>query len=163
MQNKLPADPSALILGIIGLVIGLAGCCCYGFTAIIPLVLSIIGLVSANKSMKLYHLNPEEFTESSRSNVSIARVINIISIIMNSLFFLIIIGAIAFIGVAGVQGAFDDIRNDAYGSDNVWEYEDESDTLNNWEEETFEYEEVDSISTDSIFLEEVYPESDSLN
>ena len=69
MQNKLPADPSALILGIVGLVIGIAGCCCYGFTAIIPLGLSVAGLVMANKSMKLYRLNPEEFSESSRSNV----------------------------------------------------------------------------------------------
>ena len=156
MQNKLPADPSALILGIIGLVIGIAGCCCYGFTAIIPLGLSIAGLVMANKSLKLYRLNPEEFSESSRSNVSIARVLNIISIILNGLFLLIVIGALAFLGVAGMTGAFDDIKNDAYGSDNNWEYEDD------FNEDVFMQEEVDSISTDSIFLNEVFPERDSI-
>lgn len=156
IQNKLPADPSALILGIIGLVIGIAGCCCYGFTAIIPLGLSIAGLVMANKSLKLYRLNPEEFSESSRSNVSIARVLNIISIILNGLFLLIVIGALAFLGVAGMTGAFDDIKNDAYGSDNNWEYEDD------FNEDVFMQEEVDSISTDSIFLNEVFPERDSI-
>ena len=156
IQNKLPADPSALILGIIGLVIGIAGCCCYGFTAIIPLGLSIAGLVMANKSLKLYRLNPEEFSESSRSNVSIARVLNIISIILNGIFLLIVIGALAFLGVAGMTGAFDDIKNDAYGSDNNWEYEDD------FNEDVFMQEEVDSISTDSIFLNEVFPERDSI-
>ncbi|WP_298322636.1 CCC motif membrane protein [uncultured Dokdonia sp.] len=157
MQNKLPADPSALILGIVGLVIGIAGCCCYGFTAIIPLGLSIAGLVMANKSMKLYRLNPEEFSESSRSNVSIARVLNIISIILNGLFLLIVIGALAFLGVAGMTGAFDDLTNDAYSTDNNWEYEDD------FSDDMFMEEEVDSISTDSIFLNEVFPERDSID
>lgn len=157
MQNKLPADPSALILGIVGLVIGIAGCCCYGFTAIIPLGLSIAGLVMANKSMKLYRLNPEEFSESSRSNVSIARVLNIISIILNGLFLLIVIGALAFLGVAGMTGAFDDLTNDAYSTDNNWEYEDD------FNDDVFMEEEVDSISTDSIFLNEVFPERDSID
>jgi hypothetical protein len=157
MQNKLPADPSALILGIVGLVIGIAGCCCYGFTAIIPLGLSIAGLVMANKSMKLYRLNPEEFSESSRSNVSIARVLNIISIILNGLFLFIVIGALAFLGVAGMTGAFDDLTNDAYSTDNNWEYEDD------FSDDMFMEEEVDSISTDSIFLNEVFPERDSID
>ncbi|WP_405251338.1 CCC motif membrane protein [Dokdonia sp. Asnod3-C12] len=157
MHNKLPADPSALILGIVGLVIGIAGCCCYGFTAIIPLGLSIAGLVMANKSMKLYRLNPEEFSESSRSNVSIARVLNIISIILNGLFLLIVIGALAFLGVAGMTGAFDDLTNDAYSTDNNWEYEDD------FNDDVFMEEEVDSISTDSIFLNEVFPERDSID
>jgi hypothetical protein len=157
MQNKLPADPSALILGIVGLVIGIAGCCCYGFTAIIPLGLSIAGLVMANKSMKLYRLNPEEFSESSRSNVSIARVLNIISIILNGLFLFIVIGALAFLGVAGMTGAFDDLTNDAYSTDNNWEYEDD------FNDDVFMEEEVDSISTDSIFLNEVFPERDSID
>ena len=159
MQNKLPADPSALILGIIGIVIGIAGCCCYGFTAIIPLVLSVIGLVSANKSLRLYHANPSEFSESSRSNVSISRVLNIISIIINGIFLLVVIGAIAFVGVAGFQGTLDDIRNNNYQSDNTWEYDDGSDNTSEYPE----LQEIDSISTDSIFLEEVFPDLDSVN
>ena len=51
-QSKLSADPTALILGIVALVIGFAGCCCYGLFAIIPLALSIVGFVMANKSLK---------------------------------------------------------------------------------------------------------------
>jgi len=156
IQNKLPADPSALILGIIGLVIGVAGCCCYGFTAIVPLGLSIAGLVMANKSLKLYRLNPEEFSESSRSNVSIGRILNIISIVLNGLFLLVVLGALAFIGVAGFTGVFDDLKNNTHSSGNEWEYEDD------FNEDVFIDEEVDSLSTDTIFLNEVYPERDSL-
>lgn len=153
MQNKLPGDPASLILGIIGLLIGMAGCCCYGVTAIIPLALSIWGLVMANKSMRLYRLNPTEYSESSKSNVSIGRVINIISIVLNGIFFLIILGMFLFMGVAGIEGAFDDIKNDTYGNNSSFEYEEDY-------EDEFDFEEVDSISTDSIFLQEVYPEDD---
>ena len=77
--NKLPADPTALILGILGLVIVLPGCCC-GFLNIISLILGIVGLVFATKSMKLYAANPEDFHHKSWSNVKAAKVINIITI-----------------------------------------------------------------------------------
>lgn len=163
MQNKLPADPSALILGIIGLVIGMAGCCCYGITAIIPLGLSIAGLVMANKSLKLYRINSSEYSESSKSNVSIAKVINIISIVLNGIFLLIIIGALAFIGMAGVQGAFDEWRDLPFENSNDWEeYPDTYEDDFNYDD-AYEVEEIDSISTDSIFLEDVFPALDSLN
>ena len=77
--NKLPADPTAMILGIIALVISFAGCCC-GIFAIIPLVLSIIGLVMANKSLKEFQENQDAFAPQSRSNVATAKIINIIAI-----------------------------------------------------------------------------------
>ncbi|GAL62160.1 hypothetical protein JCM19300_2911 [Algibacter lectus] len=32
--SKLPADPSSLVLGIVALVLGFAGCCCYGIFAL---------------------------------------------------------------------------------------------------------------------------------
>lgn len=160
MQNKLPGDPSSLILGIIGLVIGVAGCCCYGVTAIIPLALSIWGFVMANKSMRLYRLNPEEYSESSKSNVSIGRVLNILSIIFNGIVFLIILGAFLVVGVAGIEEFGDEFKEGFNsGSTNDWDYEvdDFSDT-----EDVYDLDEVDSISTDSIFLQEVYPEGDSI-
>ncbi len=69
-QNKLSADPLALILGVLALVIGLASCCCYGITAIIPLSMAIIGLVTANKSLREFGENPEAFSPQSRSNVN---------------------------------------------------------------------------------------------
>ena len=97
MQNKLPADPSAMIIGIVGIVIGLAGCCCYGFTAIIPLILSVVGLIYANKSLRLYRENPDAYTESSRSNVSMSKILNIISIVFNGLIFFVILIFVIFI------------------------------------------------------------------
>ena len=118
----------------------------------------------ANKSLALYRANPSEFSESSRSNVSIARVLNIISIILNSLFLLIVIGALVFMGFAGMQGAFDDIRSDAYGNDNdtTWDYDESYDDDFN-PDEAYELEEIDSLSADSIFLDEVFPELDTIN
>lgn len=151
MQNKLPADPSALIIGIIGIVVGIGGCCCYGFTAIIPLVLSIWGLVEANKSIKLYEADPSVYSQSSRSNVGISKILNIISIVMNSLLLLIVVAFIAFMGVAGMQGAFDDIKEGAYPRANEWEYE-EGDL-------EIEELEIDSLETKNIFIEEVAPET----
>jgi len=62
-NSKLAADPLALVLGILSLVLGIAGCCCYGITAIIPLVLAIVGLISANRSLKEYRQNPEAFSQ----------------------------------------------------------------------------------------------------
>ena len=82
--NKLPADPSAMILGIIGLVIALAGCCC-GIFAVVPVILGIIGLVMANKSLREYHSNPDVYSPQSRSNISTAKVLNIIALILGSL------------------------------------------------------------------------------
>ncbi len=155
MQNKLPADPSALIIGIVGIVIGLAGCCCYGFTAIIPLVLSIWGLVAANKSIKIYEADPTIYSASSRSNVGISRILNIISIIMNSMFLLVVIGFVSFMGLAGMQGMFDEIKEGAYPSANEWEYEEgdlEIDEL-----------EIDPYIEDTLYIDEVAPELDTIN
>lgn len=87
IENKLPADPSALVLGIVALVIGFAGCCCYGIFAIIPLILGIIGLIMANKSIKEYALHPEAFSRSSRSSVGTAKVINIIAVVFSGFVF----------------------------------------------------------------------------
>lgn len=80
-HNKLPADPSSLTLGIIALCIGVVlGCC--GFS-IIGVILSIIGLLSANKSLQQFDLNPNMYLLNSKNNVSTAKVINIIALIIN--------------------------------------------------------------------------------
>lgn len=163
MQNKLPADPSALIIGIVGIVIGLAGCCCYGFTAIIPLILSIWGLVECNKSLKLYRADPSVYSDSSRSTVGISKVLNIISIVMNSIFILVVIGFIAFVGFAGMQSTFDDIKNGSYPNSNNWEYEEDYDDQDDISNDNYEVEEVDSLRNDSIFLNEVFPAEDTVN
>jgi len=97
-NSKLAADPLALVLGILSLVLGIAGCCCYGITAIIPLVLAIVGLISANRSLKEYRQNPEAFSQQSASNVNTAKILNIIGIVINGFVVLISMALLLFMG-----------------------------------------------------------------
>lgn len=86
--NKLAADPTSLILGIVSLVIVLLGCCC-GFFAIVALVMSIIGLVMAIKSLKEFDENSENFSVQSRKNVVAGKIVCLIGTIISSLFIVI--------------------------------------------------------------------------
>ncbi|MEC4004261.1 CCC motif membrane protein [Flavobacterium sp. SUN052] len=88
MYNKLSADPGSLILGILSLMIIFLGCCC-GIFAVISLVLSIIGLVIANKSLNEFYLNSENYSLQSKSNVNIGRILCIIGVVFSSLFIII--------------------------------------------------------------------------
>ncbi len=87
LKSKLSADPSALILGIVSLVIILFGCCC-GFFAIVSLILSIIGLVNASNSLKEYYSNPDVYSNQSKENVYAAKIVCIIGTIISALFIL---------------------------------------------------------------------------
>jgi len=87
VKSKLSADPSALILGIISLVIILFGCCC-GFLVILSLILSIIGLVTASNSLKEYYSNPDVYSLQSKQNVYAAKIICIIGTVISALFIL---------------------------------------------------------------------------
>ncbi|RNC88412.1 MAG: hypothetical protein ED556_04295 [Winogradskyella sp.] len=151
-RSKLPADPTSLVLGIIAIVLGIAGCCCYGISAIIPLGLSIAGLVMANKSLRVYRENPEVYDRSSYTNVNTARVINIIAVVLNSLTFLVFIVVFAiygtFISTAVLEGIRQDQLNDDY--EYYEDYEWETDSLK-VDEDVYEIEkEIDSINIDSI-------------
>ena len=149
-QNKLPADPLALILGILALLIGIAGCCCYGITAIIPLIMGVIGLVTANKSLREYRENPEAFSPQTRSNVNTARIINIIAIVLNGLIFFIAVIGLIFFGAAMTSGMLDDLNYDSSEDDDYFETEIEADTTNTWEDDTYIIEETNgSTKTDS--------------
>lgn len=97
MKNKLSADPTALVLGIVSLVIVISGCCC-GFLAIISLALSIVGLVSANKSLNEFYLNPENYISESRSNVNAGKIVCIIGVVLSSILILISVVFFAFQG-----------------------------------------------------------------
>ena len=88
MNNKLSADPTALILGIISVVIVVLGCCC-GFLAIFSLALGIVGLVLANKSLNEFYLNSENYSVQSQKNVYAGKVLSIIGISLSGLFILI--------------------------------------------------------------------------
>jgi len=147
-HNKLSADPIALILGILALVIGIAGCCCYGITAIVPLVMAIIGLVTANKSLREFNENPEAFSPQSRSNVNTAKIINIIAIVMNGIIVVFAIAAIAFYGTMLSSGMLDEINNNRIENDDFYDSEVESESENTWEEDTYVIEEEkDSTKT----------------
>lgn len=97
IKNKLSADPSALVLGIVSLVIVISGCCC-GFLAIISLALSIVGLVSANKSLNEFYLNPENYISESRGNVNAGKIVCIIGVVLSSILILISLVFFAFQG-----------------------------------------------------------------
>ncbi len=146
-QSKLPADPTALILGIVALVIGFAGCCCYGIFAIIPLILSIVGLVMANKSLKEFDQNPDVFSLQSRNNVNIGRILNIIALIFNSIVVLLIVIFFAIYGTMLSTELFDEFKN---RNKNI-EYEFENDSVYS----DYEYlEDIDSTFMDSSFIQE---------
>ncbi|HLV46972.1 MAG TPA: CCC motif membrane protein [Flavobacterium sp.] len=88
MQSNLPNATAVLILGIISII----GTCCYG---IIGLICGIIGLVLANKDMKLYRANPNAY--SNYSNLNTGRILCIVGIILSVLavaYFIFIFAAI---------------------------------------------------------------------
>jgi len=88
-QQKLPADSSATILGIISLVIAVTlGCC---GLSVVGVILAIIGLVSANKSLREFAMNPDAYYPNSKGNVQTAKVLNIIGLILNGIITLILI------------------------------------------------------------------------
>jgi hypothetical protein len=149
-QNKLSADPLSLILGILALLIGVAGCCCYGITAIVPLIMSIIGLVTANKSLREFAENPDVYSPQSRSNVYTAKVINIIAIIMNGIIVVAAVTAIAFYGTMLSSGVFDRWEQGDFEDDDFYDYEMETDTTSVIVEDIYILEE-DSTNTDAKY------------
>lgn len=136
-QNKLPADPSSLVLGILALCMAIIlGCC--GFS-IIGLILSIIGLISANKSLREYQLNPNAYLQNSRQNVSTAKVLNIIALVLNGiitfifLVYLIVYGTFMF---SSLRNGFNkDFNNDTIQiNEEEWDQEEEQDTIYNYQD-----------------------------
>lgn len=154
-QNKLPADSSAMVLGIIAIVLVFLGCCC-GVFSIVSVVLSIIGLVSANRSLKLFIETPDGFSVQSYNNVKNAKILNIVSLIISGLITVLYIIYFVVYG-ALISTAF----MEAYNNDNTtyqyeYEYSQEVyDSLYNEDYDTYEYQEDAVITSDSI--------SDSLN
>lgn len=157
-MQKLPADPGSLVISIISVVLLIAGCCC-GFP-FLSLILSIIGLIMANKSMRLFRNNPELYDAGSRGNVNAGRIINIICIVIAGLgtlvylFYFLIYGAM-FSSV--FMDAMDEYKN-AKDSDtfenyeydeNEWDYEEDNDSISQPSDtlviDTFEIEEVEEI------------------
>jgi hypothetical protein len=122
--EKLPGDPLAITLGIVSLVFFFIFCWCYGVISIITLVISIVGLVVANKNIAQYHADPGRYSYSTFKSVQNARVINIIGTIVSGLVTFILLILLLFFGsifYALIDGNWDDLRN----LDNQELYEDD--------------------------------------
>lgn len=76
IQQTLPNSTAVLVMGIISVLT----CCCYG----IGVVLSIIGLVLANKDLKLYNANPSQYKSASTLNTG--KILCIIGLVLGILF-----------------------------------------------------------------------------
>ncbi|NMH27613.1 CCC motif membrane protein [Flavobacterium silvaticum] len=99
--HKLPGDPSSVILGVIALVLILFGCCC-GVFAIASLVLGIVGLTQAQRSLLLHASDPEMYSGKSREMVSTGRIINIIAIAISGI--ILLLQLIYFVIVGSMAG-----------------------------------------------------------
>ncbi len=147
-ESNLPADPASLILGIAALVLSFAGCFCYGLVAIVPLIMGIIGLILASKSLKIYRNNPEAYSPQTKSNVSTAKLLSIIAIIFNGLIILVFIGILVSFGAMKRSGAFGGFNLDDFELEENFEIE--RDTLFNNSEDYENQETLDTITVDPL-------------
>ncbi|MEW4923496.1 CCC motif membrane protein [Algibacter sp. 2305UL17-15] len=145
-MNKLPADPTSLILGIVALVFSFTGCCCYGIVAVIPLTLSIIGLVMANKSLKEYAQNPEAYSPQTQSNVSTGKILNIVALVFSGVLVLYSIGVLIFYGTMLSSGILDEFKN--FEKEETFEFE--NDTLYDGFEYYEDEETLDTTNTEIL-------------
>jgi len=88
LKQKLPGDPLSLILGILSIPL----CCCYGVPGVI---LGVIGMVTANKSQKLFNDNPGMYDAKSMSNVKTGRILSIVGIVLGAIYLAIVIFMLA--------------------------------------------------------------------
>ncbi|OAD42541.1 CCC motif membrane protein [Polaribacter atrinae] len=93
-KQNLPNASTSLVLGILSLVT----CICYG---VIGLPLGIIALVLANKAIKEYNLNPEEY--NSVGNATAGKITGIIGIVLNVTYLLVIGWILYMIGTDALQ------------------------------------------------------------
>lgn len=146
MYNKLSADPTALILGILSLVIVLLGCCC-GFLVIISLILGIVGLVLANKSLAEFYQNSENYSVQSQKNVYAGKVLSIIGIALSGLFIMVFAVFMFFYQ----QNFTELLRNKYYESKNI--RIDIQDSTKNINKTDSMYNEKDSVYSDSVSVD----------
>ncbi len=166
-ESKLPADPLALILGIMSLIISVGGCCLSGMffpfaiLAIVPIVVSVIGLLMANRSLKAYRESPEVYLKTSKDNVYTAKVLNLVTLIFGAIVFLTLLIGFITVGTAFYK-IFDSIdRESPYKieeTESVYEYDKiEVDTIETDSTLIYEIEEIekDTLIIDSLMIEEI--------
>jgi uncharacterized membrane protein len=143
--NKLSADPTALILGVIALVLMFLGFCC-GLIVFISLILGIVGLVLSVKSLKEYDVDPSIYSPQSRQNVYIAKIICLITTILSSLYFIVIVFAVFIYQVSFsdlVNNKIEEIKNQKF-NDSIYV-----------EEQTEQNYSNDSLYIDSTFVDSI--------
>ncbi|MFK7782699.1 hypothetical protein, partial [Psychroserpens sp.] len=126
-------------------------------------ILSIIGLVMANKSLKEYKLNPENYTHQSNTNVSTAKILNIIALVVSSIVTILYLLYFLFYGAILSTALMEGYNLENNGDD--FEYEWENDSIYEYDDEYYEIEE-DTIQIDSLKVDDLLEstiESDSLN
>ena len=134
-----------MTLGIIAVVITVAGCCC-GLLAYASLILSIAGLISANKSITLYIEQPESYSPYSYNNVKNAKILNIVTIVISGLIsifytiYYLFYGALLSTVLFGIWENYDEMEN----FNNEWE----GDSIYN--EEYYEYEVEEYKETENL-------------
>jgi hypothetical protein len=95
MENqKLPNATAVLVLGILSILT----CCCYG---IISVILGTVGLVLANKDVKLYAENPTVY--SNYNNLKIGKILSIIGIVLGIIYLLLIVWLVVTFGYETLQ------------------------------------------------------------
>jgi hypothetical protein len=90
-MQSLPNATASLVLGILALACG-------------GILFGIIGLVLANKDIKLYNNNPGMYSESSFKNTKIGRVCSIIGLVLWSLFLILYVIGIVYLVNRGYTG-----------------------------------------------------------
>lgn len=122
-SNKLPNDPTAIVLAIIGLILILLGCCC-GLFAVVSLVLGIAALVMANKAIREYALHPHDYDPRSYKAMHTAKVLGIVGIVLSAI---IMTAQAIFFAVNGEQITQDFWRGYDKGFHREWRYESSDD------------------------------------
>ena len=127
INNKLSGDATALVLTILSLVITLIGCCC-GLFAIGSLILSIIGLVMASRSLREYALEPENYDFKIYKRMNTARLLGIIGIVFSAIVILAHAAFWVFEGEDASKEFWERFQNDG-GFNSEWDGGSDSDSI----------------------------------
>jgi phosphate/sulfate permease len=143
-KSKLSADPLALILGVIALTMLLLMFCC-GFFYLVSLILSIVGLVTAIKSLKEYDSNREAYEAKSRENVYVGKILCLVSLILNAIiglvFFIVVFFVTREVWSNDFKQIFKELENNKINTIDTVNFEDFDDVY---------YEDFDTSENDSI-------------
>lgn len=93
-QQKLPNATLILVLSIASIVL----CCFYGLLGII---LSIIAIILANKSIQQYNINPQDY--SNYNSIKTGKIIAIVGLVINIMVLLFFIWIISVVGWDALQ------------------------------------------------------------